>query len=101
MIHVQLYIYKRKWLYWFYKGKQSESMYLIGEQRQTCQILANKYTSQFWPIQIEGAPRSEEPGKGSKCEKLRETVKVDHVDTSAELIPKPEQTAITTDYMMR
>ena len=48
-------IYKRKWLYWLCKGKQSESLYLIGEQRQTCHILANQNTFQFWTIKIKGS----------------------------------------------
>jgi len=30
--------------YWFCKGTQPESMYLIGEQRHTCQILVNQKT---------------------------------------------------------
>ena len=38
------FIYKRKWLYWFYKGTKPESMYLIGEQTHTCQILVNQKT---------------------------------------------------------
>ena len=37
-------IYTRNWLYWFCKGTQPESMYIIGEQRHTCQILVNQKT---------------------------------------------------------
>ena len=44
--------------------------------------------------------------KRSKCEKIRairRAIKVDPVDTSAELIPKPEtkQLSLHEDYMMR
>ena len=77
-------------------------MYRIGEQRQTCNILANQNTFQFWTIKIKGSTVKKMDRKSSKCEKLRKigrtikvdligrTINVDPVDTATELIPKPE-----------
>ena len=83
-------IYNRKWLYCFCKGKQSESVYLIGEQRQTFHILVNQKNFPILANKHRGYISKEMDSKRSKCEKLRKirrTVKVNHVDTAAELIP--------------